>query len=225
MQLTGNFIDYFIVFWAGVLTSFTPCVYPVMPLTASFIGSLNAKGSKWTGFFISLAYVFGMALMYAGLGVLAGLTGKFFGSIQNNPIVFIIIGIILLVFSAGIFDLIPMPTFSMNNAKKKKLTSIWSIIFVGMVAGLMISPCTAPILGSLLLYIATKQNLLYGASLLFVFSYGVGASLILVGTFSNILARLPKSGSWLLWVKRFCGLVVFIYAVLMLYKGIILIKG
>jgi len=76
MELQGNFLDYFIVFWAGVLVSFTPCVYPVIPLTASFIGGINTRGTKLMGFIISLIYVFGLALTYCALAVFAALTGK-----------------------------------------------------------------------------------------------------------------------------------------------------
>ena len=79
MELQGNFFDYFIVYIAGVVVSFTPCIYPVIPLTASFIGGINTKGSKLMGFFISLIYVFGLALTYCGLAVFAALTGKVFG--------------------------------------------------------------------------------------------------------------------------------------------------
>lgn len=213
MQLSGNILDYFITFWAGVLVSFTPCVYPVMPITASFIGGMNTKGSKWFGFVISLVYVFGIAITYCSLAVFAALTGKIFGQFQNHPVVFITVGIILVFFSLVMFDRIPLPTFGANVQQKIKPKNLWTVILFGMVAGLVVGPCTAPILGTLLLYVASKQNILHGVSLLFFFSYGVGASLILVGTFSGILTNLPKSGVWLLRVKQFCAIVLLIAAV------------
>ena len=74
MELQGNFFDYFIVFWAGVLVSFTPCVYPVMPITASFIAGLNTTGTKAMGFVISLVYVLGLALTYCAIAVFAALS-------------------------------------------------------------------------------------------------------------------------------------------------------
>jgi len=212
MELQGNFFDYFIVFWAGVLVSFTPCVYPVMPLTASFIAGINTKGTKLMGFVISLIYVFGLALTYCALAVFAALTGKMFGQIQNSPIIFIVVSNVLIFFSLVMFDVISIPNFGLNIHNKIKTKNIWTVILFGMASGLVVGACTAPILGTLLLYISSKQNILHGVSLMFVFSYGVGASLILVGTFSGILGNLPKSGVWLKRVKQFCGLVLIIAA-------------
>ncbi len=212
MELQGNFLDYFIVFWAGVLVSFTPCVYPVIPLTASFIAGINTKGTKLMGFIISLIYVFGLAITYCAVAVFAALTGKIFGQIQNSPIIFIVVSNILIFFSLVMFDVISIPNFGLNIHNKIKTKNIWTVILFGMASGLVVGACTAPILGTLLLYISSKQNILHGVSLMFVFSYGVGASLILVGTFSGILGNLPKSGVWLTRVKQFCGLILIIAA-------------
>ncbi|MCK5260305.1 MAG: sulfite exporter TauE/SafE family protein [Candidatus Omnitrophica bacterium] len=219
MELQGNFLDYFIVFWAGVLVSFTPCVYPVMPLTASFIAGVNTKGTKWMGFIISLIYVFGLALTYCALAVLAALTGKMFGQIQNSPVIFIFIANVFIFFGLVMFDVIPLANFGVNVQNKIKIKNVWTVILFGMASGLAVGACTAPMLGALLMYAASKQNILHAASLMFVFSYGVGASLILVGTFSGILGNLPKSGVWLIRVKQFCGLVLIIAAEYFLIKA------
>lgn len=219
MELQGNFLDYFIVFWAGVLVSFTPCVYPVMPLTASFIAGVNTKGTKWMGFIISLIYVFGLALTYCTLAVLAALTGKMFGQIQNSPVIFIFIANVFIFFGLVMFDVIPLANFGVNVQNKIKIKNVWTVILFGMASGLAVGACTAPMLGALLMYVASKQNILHAASLMFVFSYGVGASLILVGTFSGILGNLPKSGAWLIRVKQFCGLVLIIAAEYFLIKA------
>jgi len=219
MELQGNFLDYFIVFWAGVLVSFTPCVYPVMPLTASFIAGINTQGTKLMGFMISLIYVFGLALTYCALAVFAALTGKMFGQIQNSPVIFIVVSNVLIFFSLVMFDVIPIPNFGLNIHNKIKTKNIWTVILFGMASGLVIGACTAPILGTLLLYISSKQNIFHGVSLMFVFSYGIGASLILVGTFSGILGNLPKSGVWLIRVKQFCGLILIVAAQYFLVKA------
>lgn len=208
MNLSGNFFDYFIVFWGGVLVSFTPCVYPVIPLTASFIAGVNTKGTKLMGFLISLLYVFGLAITYCALAVFVALTGRIFGQLQNNPIIFLIVAGILGFFALVMLDVIPIPNFTVNMHNKIKTKNLWTVLLVGMASGLIVGPCTAPVLGTLLLYVASKQNILHGVSLLFVFSYGVGASLILVGTFTGILSNLPKSGQWLIRIKQFCGLVM-----------------
>lgn len=219
MNLTGHWLDYLIVFWGGVLVSFTPCVYPVMPLTASFIAGANTKGTKLTGFFLSLIYVLGMAIVYCSFAVFAALTGKIFGQLQNNPIVYIIAANVLIISALMMFDVIPLPILGVSVHHKIKSKGFWTVLFFGMASGLVVGPCTAPVLGTLLLYVASKQNILHGVSLLFAFSYGVGASLILVGTFSGILANLPKSGKWLVRIKQFSGIVLLILAEYFLVKA------
>jgi len=218
MELSGNIFDYFVVFWAGLLVSFTPCVYPVMPLTVSFIGGLNVDGSKWRGFALSVIYVFGLAITYCALAVFAALTGKIFGQIQNSPVLFSIVAVILLFFSLVMFDLVPLPNWGASLQQKIKKKNFWTLILFGMVSGLVIGSCTAPILGTLLLYIASKQNVVHGVSLMFVFSYGVGFSLILIGTFSGLLSALPKSGKWLVRIKQLCGLIILAAAIYFGYK-------
>jgi len=208
MNLSGNLLDYFIVFWGGVLVSFSPCVYPVVPLTASIIAGLNTTGTKLRGFILSLVYVLGVAITYCALGAFAALTGKFFGQIQNNSVTFLIVGNILILFSLALFDVIPTPALGVDVQHKIKIKNLWMVLLLGMAAGLVIGPCTAPVLGTLLLYVGSRQNVFYGVSLLFVFSYGVGASLILIGTFSSMLSTLPKSGAWLVWIKRICGIIL-----------------
>ena len=117
------------------------------------------------------------------------------------------------------FDVIPVANFGVNVQNKIKIKNIWTVVLFGMASGLAVGACTAPILGALLVYVASKQNIFHAASLMFVFSYGVGASLILVGTFSGILGNLPKSGAWLIRVKQFCGLVMIIAAEYFLIKA------
>ncbi len=118
MRLSGGFLDYFIVYWAGVLVSFTPCVYPVLPLTAGFIAGINTEGRRWTGFIISLIYVFGLALMYCSLAVFAALTGKMFGQIQNNPVLFVIVANVLIFFALTMLDVIRLPSLGVSVQDK-----------------------------------------------------------------------------------------------------------
>jgi len=193
MNLTGTIWDYFIVFWAGVLVSFTPCLYPVMPVTASFIAGANSKGTKLMGFLLSLLYVLGIAITYCSLAVFASLTGKIFGQFQNHPLIYVFVAIVLIFFACVMFDFISLPTIGIAVHNKKRPRNIWAIILFGMASGLIVGPCTAPVLGTLLLFVASKQNVLHGVSLLFVFSYGLGTSLILLGTFSGLVSSMPKN--------------------------------
>ncbi len=220
MNLSDNLLFQFLsTFWAGVLVSFTPCVYPLMPITATAITGLNVKGSKLGGFVISCIYVLGMAVMYCISALVAIFTGKIFGFVQNSPITFLVTGNILLIFALTMFDVIPLPYLGLNIQNNVKVNNLWAVFVLGLTTGLIVGPCTAPVLGSLLTFVASKKNMFLGISLLFVFSYGVGASLILIGTFSNLLVHLPKSGKWLVWVKRLCGVILLLGAEYLFLKA------
>lgn len=212
MNLTGGIADYFIVFWGGVLVSFTPCLYPVLPLTAGCIAGANVRGGRWSGFLLSLVYVAGLAVTYCALGVAAALSGTYFGQIQNHPAVFLLVANMLVFFALAMMDIIPLPGLGFQIQPVGRPRNLGAVFVMGVTSGLVVGPCTAPVLATLLLYVAAKQNILHGVSLLLVFSYGVGTSLILVGTFSGLLARLPKSGPWLIRVKQFCALVLLLAA-------------
>src|SRR5262249_13591129 len=148
-------------------------------------------------FFISLIYVFGMAITYCTLGLIAVFSGKIFGHLQNTSGAYVLIGVLLMVFGLMMMDVISIPYLGFQVQQKVKPKNLGAVLLFGITSGLIVGPCTAPVLATILTYVASKQNIIYGVSLLFVFSYGVGASLILIGTFSGLLTRLPKSGRWL----------------------------
>lgn len=207
MTLLGNPLDYFIAFFGGVLLSFTPCVYPLMPITASFIGA-RAAGSKLKGFTLSLVYVSGVAITYSILGLLASLMGKFFGSISSNPLTYIFVGVIVILFGISMLDIFTISLPNLFRLPILKKNNYFSTFLLGMSSGLIVSPCITPVLGAILVYLTTKRNLLYGTTLLFSFAYGMGLILVLIGTFSSILVNLPKSGRWMLYIKKLCALVL-----------------
>ncbi|MBF0569732.1 MAG: sulfite exporter TauE/SafE family protein, partial [Candidatus Omnitrophica bacterium] len=122
MSLTGGPIDFLTAFFAGVVVSFTPCVYPVVPIVAAAIAGANTSGRAWGGFFLSLLYVLGLALSYSLLAFFAAWTGKFFGAFQNNPWVFLAVGNVILVFALVMLDVIPFPTFSLGGPVRRKGT-------------------------------------------------------------------------------------------------------
>jgi len=219
MELSGNILDYGIAFISGIAVSFTPCVYPVLPITATVIAGANTSGTKLRGFVLSLIYVLGLAVTYCAFGIAAALTGRVFGQLQNDPFIFITVGIALILFALVLFDVIHLPGFALDLKDKGRPRGLWSVFIMGVVSGLVVGPCTAPILGTLLVYVASKQNLLHGVSLLFVFSYGVGGSLILVGTFSGLLSRLPKSGTWMVRIKQICGLILIGISIYLFVKA------
>ena len=202
------------------MVSFTPCIYPVIPIVASVIASANLKGKKSSGFFLSLIYVLGLAVVYCALAVIASLTGTIFGQWQNQPAVYFFVGVVLFVFALSLLDIIKLPVMGVFlESNKIKGKNIFSVFFLGMSSGLIVGPCTAPVLGTLLFYVASKQNLFHSISLLFVFSYGIGTSLILIGTFSALLTRLPKSGPWMERIQKISGWILLVIAILFFLKA------
>ncbi len=218
MILQGGPLDYVVALGAGVAVSFTPCAYPLLPVTVAVVAGANTRGGRLNGFFLSLIYVLGMAVSYSLLAAAAVLTGRVFGTIQNNPWVFLVIGNIILFFALVMLDVIPFPMFTLGGAGQRPRGRL-ALFVMGAASGFVIGPCTAPILGSLLVYIASKQNLFFGMSLLFVFALGLGTTLILAGTFGGFLAALPGSGRWMNIVKKASGFVLIIIAELLFLRA------
>jgi cytochrome c-type biogenesis protein len=206
----------------GVLTSFTPCVYPVIPITIAYIGAHGGR-SKGKGFMISLVYVLGMAVVYTFLGGFAALTGRLFGQIQSNPWVYLVVANICIVMGLsmlGVFTIsIPVPQFLAGGEKREKQRGIIGSFFVGAVSGLIVGPCTAPILAVLLSLVATGQSIVFGMSLMFVFAFGMGTLLIIIGTFAKLLAGIPKSGMWMTRINWVFGIVLLLMGEYFLIKA------
>jgi len=197
-------LSYIIAFLGGVLASFTPCVYPLLPVTIGYIGS-RSLGSKIRGFLLSLIYVLGFATFYSLMGALGAISGRLFGEWLQHPLSYILVGSLCLIFSLSLFEVfnLSLPKFLVTRPIKIKIGGFLNTFFVGLISASVASPCTLPIFGSILLFVVLEKDLFFGMSLLFVFSYGMGTLLILAGTFSGILANLPKSGKWMNKIKKF----------------------
>jgi cytochrome c-type biogenesis protein len=195
-------------YFGGVLVSFTPCMYPVAPITVAFIGA-HSSGSKMKAFLLSLVYVIGMALTYTALGVVAALTGKLFGQIQSNPWTNFIMANIFILMGLSMLEVFALPTsvpeFIARLQPRQQSKGFIGAFLVGAASGLVMGPCTAPALAVLLGYTATTQNIPLAAALLFVFALGMGTLLIILGVFAGLIANLPKSGLWMTRVSHLCG--------------------
>jgi thiol:disulfide interchange protein DsbD len=196
-------------FTGGILASLSPCVYPLIPVVASFVGSRSVDDSNRTSaFFLSVAYVLGMAVVYSLLGMVAALTGTLFGSLSSSPLAQFIVANIFILFGLNILEVIPLPFISVQAQQDNKGKGLVGAFVLGSASGLVASPCTAPVLGVLLTYVATEQNVVLGGMLLFIFSIGLGLILIGVGTFSGLLTSLPRPGQWMVWIKKGLGLAM-----------------
>lgn len=200
-----------LVLLAGILTSFTPCIYPMIPITLGFFGAKRAAG-KAALFLHITVYTVGIASIYAVFGVAAALGGAAFGSLTQKPLVLGGVALVLFLMGMslmGFFELV-LPTGSMS---KKPSEGILGTFLTGAMGGLIASPCVTPILVALLAYVAQRGSAVLGFSLLFVFAVGMSSLLIGVALFSSFTSSLPKAGGWMMTVKAFLGLVLIGVAV------------
>ncbi len=205
----GSFIAYFFIFFAGFLTSLTPCLYPVIPLTVGYF-SAQAKHSKLMTFLLAIVYVLGISLVYTSFGIFAALTGTLFGRITNHPYMYFVIAnicIFLALVLLDVFDL-PLPGFLRNRGANTSKKGFIGAFIVGCSAGLVMGACATPVLAIILTYVATKQNIAFGAVSLFMFSLGNSLILIGIATFSGLLYLIPKSGAWMNVVKKILAFVL-----------------
>jgi thiol:disulfide interchange protein DsbD len=211
---------YLAAFLGGILASLTPCVLPIIPLTITVIGA-RAASSRARGFSLSLIYVMGIALMYSSLGVVAASTGALFGSLFQSKL-FLILAIALFTLLAfGLFGAyeLQLPAGIRNRLMAKQGQGWFGVFLMGLIAGLVASPCVGPIIVGILAFIAQTGSALFGFSLLFTFSMGMGLLFIVVGTFSGEIKKMP-SGTWMTAVESFLGFLMM--AVSFYYLSILL---
>ena len=209
------------LFVGGVLTSLNPCIYPMIPITAAIVGGQEvgaldaatgaARRPKWRPILLTLTYVMGLAALYSILGVIAGMTGTLFGAVSTNPWLYFAMANLLVLGALMMFEIVPVPVPAawVERASRAGTAGRFSGAFVmGAASGLVAAPCGAPIMAAVLTWVTTTQSALLGFLYLFVFSIGMCALLVLVGISSGALARLPRSGRWMRWIKGGFGVVM-----------------
>ncbi len=203
------------MFGAGILTSLTPCIYPMIPITAGILaGSAGEARTRARTIAITLAYVSGLALFYALMGLVAGLTGSLFGTVASSVWARLAMGNVLLILGLVMLDVIPISAPGRLVAWAGNLGggTYPAVFLLGATSGIVAAPCGAPAFAVVLTWVATTQSAIMGFVYLFVFSLGMTALLVVVGLFSGVLTALPKSGSWLLWIKRVAGVIILAMA-------------
>lgn len=211
---------FLLVFVAGFLTSLTPCVFPMIPITLSILGTQVIGQSRLRGFALSLCYVLGVGITYASLGVIAAQTGGLFGSVLANPVLMIGIAILFVLMGLGMygaFDIQLPEWIRYRLAKYQVHQSLGGVFVAGLISGVVASPCISPVLIGILTYVAQTQDVILGFFLLFVFAMGLGVLFLLLGTFSQCLNFLPKSGLWMEGVKLLFGTTMMAMAFYYLY--------
>ncbi len=193
-------------FLAGIATSLTPCVYPMIAITVSVFGARKAT-TRWEGAALSTAFVAGMAALFTTLGVIAGISGGVFGDELGNPW---IAGALALLFCALALSMFGAFELALPHAITTKLSEMGGIGYkgafvLGMCSSLIAAPCVGPVLGLLLPWIGTTGNVGMGAACMVAYALGLGLLFWVVGTFA---VALPKSGRWMEWVKSGFGVVM-----------------
>ena len=198
------------VFGAGIATSFTPCVYPMIPITIGIIGARSA-GRRSKGFTLSLLYVLGIATTYSILGTTAALTGSLFGGVLQNAWVLAAVAAVFVLMAMSLFGAFELqaPVGVASRLQRIQGSGYPGAFLVGLVTGIVASPCIGPVLVGMLAYVAASGSAALGFTLFFTFALGLGVLFVVLGTFTGVLANLPKSGAWMRWVRIVFG-VVFI---------------
>ncbi|MEO7455078.1 MAG: cytochrome c biogenesis protein CcdA [Gemmatimonadaceae bacterium] len=201
------------LFLGGVLTSLTPCVYPMIPITAAIVGgqSSGEHASKLRPVLLTMTYVIGLAGVYSILGVFAGLTGTMFGSVSTNPWLYFAMANVLLLAALSMVDVVPirLPAGIMARASNLGTAGRFSgALGMGAMSGLVAAPCSAPVMAAVLTWVTVTHSAALGFVYLLTFSLGMCALLVVVGLSTGSLARLPRAGAWMLVVKKVFALVM-----------------
>lgn len=200
-----------LIFLLGILMSLTPCIYPMVPITVGILQS-HKNSSTLYNFIVAFAYTLGIATTFAFCGLFAAVTGSVCGKFLMSPIFVILLVILLAYLGLSMFGLYEMytPKF-LNNGQSfaTKGGSLLSAFLFGAASGTVASPCLSPGLALLLSIVATLGSRLLGFTFLFVFGIGLSVPLLLIGTFSSSLEKLPKAGMWMIEVKKIFGFLLF----------------
>jgi len=154
-----------------------------------------------------------MASTYAALGMAAGLSGSVFGEATSHPLAYLLLGNVCILLALSMFDVFHLPTpaiLARAGGTGSAPGGMGGAFVVGMLSGLVIGPCTAPVLGGLLLYVGASGHPVFGATLLFTFALGMGLPVVALGTFAGLLTTLPKAGAWTVKVQRAFGILLLL---------------
>ncbi len=210
----GSVLAFAVAFAGGVATSLTPCVYPLIPITVSIFGARRAATRREAALLSGL-YVLGIAAMYSSLGIAAALTGKAFGSVMQNAWVIGGVALVLAAMAASMFGAFELRLPASWQARLNAVGGAGraGAFAMGLVSGIIAAPCTGPVLGAALTFVAAKGSITFGFGIMFVYALGMGLLFFLIGAFS---LSLPKSGAWMDAVKSLFGAALLAAALVFL---------
>ncbi|OKH35282.1 cytochrome C biogenesis protein [[Phormidium ambiguum] IAM M-71] len=208
-----------IIFAAGLLTSLTPCMLSMLPITIGYIGGYEAK-SRWQAAAQSTWFSLGLATTLAGLGIIAAFVGQVYGKVGIGlPI---IVSIIAIIMGLNLLEALPLsfPSFSGIDLISKDLPHGVRSYLLGLTFGLVASPCSTPVLATLLAWVATTKDLILGAILLLSYTAGYVTPLILAGTFTASIKKLLELRRWSSWINPISGALLVGFGVFSLLSRV-----
>jgi len=212
IESQGLIVAFLVIFLAGLALNLTPCVYPLIPITISYFGG-QVGGKKGSLVLYGIVYVLGMSITYSLLGVFAALTGSILGVWLQNPYVLMFIALIMIILSLSMFGLyeIRVPV-SLSNFAGQSKQGYFGTLFMGLTVGIIAAPCIGPFVLALLTYVGEKANPLLGFSMFFVLSLGLGVPFVFLAMFSGMINHIPRSGAWMVWVRKIFGFILIAMA-------------
>ncbi len=196
------------IFAGGMALNLTPCVYPLIPITVSYFGGKSSQGQ---GRLLAhgLFYLAGLAFTNSALGVAAALTGGLMGAMLQNPLVLVGVAAVLVFFATSLFGFweLRLPG-SLTQAASKSYAGYFGSLFMGLTLGVVAAPCIGPFVLGLLTWVASLGSAWLGFLVFFTLSLGLGLPLFILAMFSGSLEKLPRSGEWMLWVRKLMGWVL-----------------
>ncbi|MFH1801104.1 MAG: cytochrome c biogenesis protein CcdA [Candidatus Omnitrophota bacterium] len=200
------------VFFLGLGLNLTPCVYPMLSITISLFRKAEHE-SRGRAFVKALTYVLGMVTTYSVLGLVAAMTGSFFGEWLQNFWVQLATGVLVMGLAFSMLGLYQfrLPSWLMPSYQGSVRGALLSFFISGLLVGIVAAPCMGPAVLALLTFVSAQQNWVFGFSLFFVMALGLGLPYLVFGTYSGLLSKLPKSGAWLVWFERLMGVVLLTF--------------
>ena len=194
------------IFAGGMALNLTPCVYPLIPVTLSYFGGRSGK-RQLIGH--GLCYIGGLSITNSTLGVVAALTGGLMGAMLQNPLVLVFVAAILVLMATSLFGWWEMRLpGGLMQAASKTYAGYLGTLFMGLTMGIVAAPCIGPFVLGLLTWVAGMGSPWIGFIVFFTLSLGLGLPLFFLAIFSGNLSRLPRSGEWMLWVRKLMGWVL-----------------
>jgi thiol:disulfide interchange protein DsbD len=198
-----------LVFAGGLALNLTPCVYPMIPVTVGYFSAVAKARTRRKRTEHALVYLMGMSLMYSSLGVVAALTGSLFGGLMQNTFVVLVMVALMLALSASMFGafeiIVPAPLMEFGV---KTHAGFLGSFFMGLTVGILAAPCVGPFVIGLLTFVGERQDPTLGFLLFFTLSLGLGLPLTVLAVFSGAVSSLPRSGVWMVWVRKVFGVVM-----------------